>query len=150
MQIKLILLSFLVFAPLVDAQEERVPVPLVVRGDYVLTMDDRQPLLEDGAVVVVGERILRIGPWPEIAARYRAAEVLPGAGRIGTELACWEMIRGGTTSFVDMYFYPAVIAEVVERCGLRAIVAAPHIDFPSPGFEGWDDSFAAAIEFVTA
>ncbi|MBT8069567.1 MAG: amidohydrolase family protein, partial [Gammaproteobacteria bacterium] len=23
--------------------------------------------------------------------------------RIGTELACWEMIRGGTTTFVDMY-----------------------------------------------
>ena len=48
-----------------------------------------------------------------------------------------------------MYFYPEVIAGVVERCGLRAIVAAPHIDFPSPGFEGWKDSFAAAIEFVT-
>ena len=26
--------------------------------------------------------------------------------RIGTELACWEMIRGGTTTFVDMYYYP--------------------------------------------
>ena len=26
--------------------------------------------------------------------------------RIGTELACWEMIRGGTTTFVDMYTTP--------------------------------------------
>jgi 5-methylthioadenosine/S-adenosylhomocysteine deaminase len=74
--------------------------------------------------------------------------VTPEFVRIGTELACWEMIEGGTTSFVDMYFYPEMIAQVVERCGLRAIVAAPHIDFPSPGFEGWDDSFAAAIAFV--
>ncbi|MEP5763273.1 MAG: amidohydrolase family protein [Halieaceae bacterium] len=70
--------------------------------------------------------------------------------RIGTELACWEMIQGGTTSFVDMYFYPEVIAQVVVDCGLRAVVAAPHIDFPSPGFKGWDDSFAAAIAFVKA
>lgn len=176
-----------------------VPVPLVVRGDYVLTMNKDLTVIEDGAVVVSGERILRVGPWEEIRNRYRASEVIPGKGRvvmpglvnghthtsmtlfrgmvddldlmtwlnqyvfpmegrfvtpdfvrIGTELACWEMIQGGTTSFVDMYFYPEVIAGVVERCGLRAIVAAPHIDYPSPGFEGWDDSFAAAIEFVTA
>jgi 5-methylthioadenosine/S-adenosylhomocysteine deaminase len=75
--------------------------------------------------------------------------VNPEYVRIGTQLACWEMIQGGTTSFVDMYFYPEVIAGVVERCGLRAIIGAPHIDFPSPGFKGWDDSFSAAIEFVT-
>ena len=74
--------------------------------------------------------------------------VTPEFVRIGTELACWEMIESGTTSFVDMYFYPEVIAEVVERCGLRAVIASPHIDYPSPGFEGWEDSFAAAIAFV--
>jgi 5-methylthioadenosine/S-adenosylhomocysteine deaminase len=34
------------------------------------------------------------------------------------------MIRGGTTTFLDMYFYPDVIAEVVEACGLQAIIAA--------------------------
>lgn len=72
----------------------------------------------------------------------------PAFIRAGSELACWEMIRGGTTTFVDMYFYPDEIAEVVQRCGLRAIIAAPHIDYPSPGFSGWDDSFAAAEDFV--
>jgi len=74
--------------------------------------------------------------------------VTPGFVTTGTTLACWEMIRGGTTTFVDMYFYPDQIAEVVDTCGLRAVVAAPHIDYPSPGFEGWDDSFAAARDFV--
>jgi 5-methylthioadenosine/S-adenosylhomocysteine deaminase len=68
--------------------------------------------------------------------------------KVGSELACWEMIQSGTTSFVDMYFYPEVIAGVVETCGLRAVIAAPMIDFPSPGFEGWDDSFAAGVKFV--
>ncbi|TGD73001.1 amidohydrolase [Mangrovimicrobium sediminis] len=74
--------------------------------------------------------------------------VTPEFVRTGSELACWEMIRGGTTTFVDMYFYPDEIAGVVQRCGLRAVIGAPHIDYPSPGFEGWDDSFAAARDFV--
>jgi 5-methylthioadenosine/S-adenosylhomocysteine deaminase len=74
--------------------------------------------------------------------------VSPQFVRTGSTLACWEMIRGGTTTFVDMYFYPDEIAQVVANCGLRAIVAAPHIDYPSPGFTGWDDSFAAASDFV--
>ncbi len=68
--------------------------------------------------------------------------------RIGAELACLEMIEGGTTTFSDMYFYPEVTADVVNRCGLRAIISAPMIDFPSPRYQGWDDSFAAGIDFV--
>ncbi len=72
----------------------------------------------------------------------------PALVEAGTRLACWEMIRSGTTSFVDMYFYPDVISDVVVACGLRAVVAAPMIDFPSPGFSGWDDSFAAGVDFV--
>ena len=74
--------------------------------------------------------------------------VNPEFVKLGTELACWEMIRGGTTTFVDMYFYPDIIADVVDRCGLRAIVASPMIDYPSPGFKGWEDSFAAAEAFI--
>lgn len=70
--------------------------------------------------------------------------------RLGSELACWEYIRGGTTTVVDMYFYPEVISDVDEKCGIRAIVAAPMIDVPSPGFKGWDDSFAAGVAYVKA
>ena len=66
----------------------------------------------------------------------------------GTALACYEMIESGTTSFVDMYFYPDVIARVVEKCGLRAIISTPMIDFPSPGHKGWDDSFASGVDFA--
>ena len=68
--------------------------------------------------------------------------------KVGSQLACWEMLRGGTTTFVDMYFYPEVIAQQTVDCGLRAVISSPSIDFPSPGFKGWDDSFRAAVEFV--
>lgn len=68
--------------------------------------------------------------------------------RIGTELACWEMIRGGTTTFVDMYYYPGVIAEVVERCGMRAYVSATVIDQRSPDAESAADSLVKGQAFI--
>lgn len=68
--------------------------------------------------------------------------------RIGTELACWEMIRGGTTTFVDMYYYPDVIAEVVDSCGLRALVSATVIDQRSPDAENAVDSIAKGTAFI--
>ena len=68
--------------------------------------------------------------------------------RIGTELACWEMIRGGTTTIVDMYYYPDTIAEVIESCGLRALISATVIDQRSPDAEGADDSIAKGIGFI--
>lgn len=70
--------------------------------------------------------------------------------RIGTMLACWEMIRGGTTTFVDMYYYPDVIAEVVEECGLRAYVSATVIDQRSPDAESAADSLTRGRAFVEA
>lgn len=68
--------------------------------------------------------------------------------RIGTELACWEMIRGGTTTFVDMYYYPNVIAEVVESCGMRALVSATVIERPSPGAANAADSINIGNDFI--
>ena len=68
--------------------------------------------------------------------------------RIGTELACWEMIRGGTTTFVDMYYFPDTIAEVVENCGMRALISATVIDQRSPDAESAQDSIEKGIEFV--
>ena len=68
--------------------------------------------------------------------------------RIGTELACWEMIRGGTTTFVDMYYYPDTIAEVVERCGMRALISSTVIDQQSPDAENAADSINKGIGFI--
>ena len=68
--------------------------------------------------------------------------------RIGTELACWEMIRGGTTTFVDMYYFPDTIAEVVESCGMRAYISATVIDQRSPDAESAADSIRKGRDFV--
>ena len=173
------------------------PVDLIVAGDLVVTMDEDATVLAGGAVAVDEGRIVAIGPYPDIAAEYSAAETLAGEERvvmpglinghthaamsllrgiaddlaledwlmgyifptevrfvdenfvrIGTELACWEMIRGGTTTFVDMYYFPDAVAQAVQDCGLRALVAPTVIDQKSPDAEDGADSLAKAIAFV--
>ncbi|PHS24523.1 MAG: N-ethylammeline chlorohydrolase [Methylophaga sp.] len=49
----------------------------------------------------------------------------------GSELAVAEMIRGGTTCFNDMYFFPEATARVVDRSGIRASLGMTVIDIPS-------------------
>lgn len=49
----------------------------------------------------------------------------------GTELAIAEMIRGGTTCFNDMYFFPDQTAEVCSHVGMRVVVGLILIDFPT-------------------
>ncbi|MBX2867120.1 MAG: TRZ/ATZ family hydrolase [Acidiferrobacterales bacterium] len=49
----------------------------------------------------------------------------------GTQLAIAEMLRGGTTCFNDMYFFPDVTASIAERAGIRATVGMIVLDFPT-------------------
>ena len=68
--------------------------------------------------------------------------------RVGTRLACLEMIRGGTTTFVDMYYFEDAIAEETANCGLRAVLGETVIDFPAPDNKTWDDALAYAETFI--
>ena len=40
----------------------------------------------------------------------------------GTRLGCAEMIRGGTTTFVDLYYSEDVIAKAVQDAGIRGVL----------------------------
>jgi len=68
--------------------------------------------------------------------------------RWGTRLACLEMLRGGTTTFVDMYYFEDAIAEEADRCGIRAVVGESLIDFPAPDNKTWDEAVAYTRRFV--
>ncbi|MDX1346358.1 MAG: TRZ/ATZ family hydrolase, partial [Sedimenticolaceae bacterium] len=57
----------------------------------------------------------------------------------GTRLAIAEMIRGGTTCFNDMYFFPDITAAVARQEGIRATVGLIVFDFPSAWGDGPDD-----------
>ncbi|MEL6134263.1 MAG: amidohydrolase, partial [Bacteroidota bacterium] len=52
--------------------------------------------------------------------------------RLGTRLALAEMIKGGVTTFCDMYFFADGIAEETRTAGMRALIGEGLIDFPTP------------------
>lgn len=41
---------------------------------------------------------------------------------IGTKIGCMEMMRSGTTTFVDMYYSEDVIAKAVQQAGIRGVL----------------------------
>lgn len=50
----------------------------------------------------------------------------------GTKLACLEMIKSGTTTFLDMYHKFHATAEAVEEMGLRAVISGVCFDHFDP------------------
>ena len=48
----------------------------------------------------------------------------------GAELAVAEMLRGGTTCFADMYFFPDAVAQVATDAHMRVQLTSPVLDFP--------------------
>lgn len=55
----------------------------------------------------------------------------PGFVHDGSMLAIAEMLRGGTTLFNDLYFFPEVTAACAVEAGMRACIGLPVIDVPT-------------------
>ena len=64
--------------------------------------------------------------WPA-EARF----VNEGFVRAGTRLAAVEMLRGGTTCFNDMYFFPDAAGEVAREAGIRAVLGLIVLEVPT-------------------
>ncbi|HXM97073.1 MAG TPA: amidohydrolase [Candidatus Dormibacteraeota bacterium] len=52
--------------------------------------------------------------------------------RWGTRLGAAEMIRGGVTTFADMYYFEDAVAEETKAAGMRGVLGETFIDFPAP------------------
>ena len=52
--------------------------------------------------------------------------------RWGTRLAAAEQIRGGVTTFADMYYFEDAVAEETKTAGMRGVLGETFIDFPAP------------------
>lgn len=78
--------------------------------------------------------------WPAEAKHVSAQFV-----HDGTLLACAEMLRGGTTCFNDMYFYPEAAAEAALASGMRAAIGLITLDFPTAYAADADDYLAKGL-----
>ena len=70
--------------------------------------------------------------WLETKIWPAEAKLAPEDVYWGTRLACIEMIRSGTTRFVDMYWHAVEVARAVRDSGMRALVSAVVIDEGDP------------------
>ncbi|HYP28047.1 MAG TPA: amidohydrolase [Blastocatellia bacterium] len=68
--------------------------------------------------------------------------------RWGTRLGLLEMLRGGTTTYVDMYYFEDAIADETARAGMRAVLGETVIDFPAPDNKTWEEAMAYTDRFV--
>ncbi len=176
--IALLLMTLTASAPIVSAQR-RESVDLFVRGGTVVTMDATRRVIDDGAVIVKGGRIIAVGKRAELEAKYAARETIDATGkmiipglinghthipmtlfrgladdldlnewltkyifpaeaknvtedfvRAGTQLGLAEMIRGGTTTYCDMYYFEDAIADETAKAGVRGVLGETVIDFP--------------------
>ncbi len=68
--------------------------------------------------------------------------------RTGTRLAVLEMIRSGTTTFADMYYFEDDVAWVVRDAGMRAVLGETILDSPTPDAATADDALAYTERFL--
>lgn len=66
--------------------------------------------------------------------------------RDGTDLAILEMIRGGTTCFQDMYFFPDEVAAVAAERGVRATASMIVIEAPTVWAANVDEYITRGLE----
>jgi 5-methylthioadenosine/S-adenosylhomocysteine deaminase len=170
----------------------------IVRAQYLITMNKKEQIIENGAVVVKNGRIADIGEFGEILKKYKEqipiygnshSALMPGfinththAAMVlfrgiaddlplkqwltehiwpreakflseefvydGTLLACLEMLKSGTTTFSDMYFFTESIAKAAKDAGIKAVVGQGVLDFPTPSGSGAKDYLAKAEDFI--
>jgi 5-methylthioadenosine/S-adenosylhomocysteine deaminase len=74
--------------------------------------------------------------------------VSPEFVRLGTRLACAEMIRSGVTCFADMYYFEETIAEATAEVGMRALCAESVLKFPTPDSASFEEGLATARDYI--
>ena len=78
--------------------------------------------------------------WPAEVKHVNADFVLDG-----TKLACAEMLKGGTTCFNDMYFFPEASAKAVLTAGIRGVIGMIAIDFSTAYANDTEDYLAKGL-----
>jgi len=65
----------------------------------------------------------------------------------GSMIAMAEMLKGGTTTFNDMYFFPESTAEAVSELGIRSNIGLVVLDFPTNYANDPRDYLSKGFEF---
>jgi len=72
----------------------------------------------------------------------------PDFVRLGTSLACAELIRSGVTCYADMYYFEDQVAEATAEAGLRGVCCQTILKFSAPDAASYEESLAASEEMI--
>lgn len=72
----------------------------------------------------------------------REARLTPHMLQVGAALACAEMIRTGTTAFLDMYLAEHEIFDVIDQSGLKARLGEGFSQYPGLAYTTSAEAFA--------
>ncbi|MGC9467108.1 MAG: amidohydrolase family protein [Anaerolineae bacterium] len=67
---------------------------------------------------------------------------------LGTQLAAAEMIRCGTTTFADMYYFEEAVADAAVQAGIRAVCSQSVLKFPTPDSASYDEGLERARDYI--
>ena len=68
--------------------------------------------------------------------------------RVGARLGLAEMIRSGTTTYCDMYYFEDAIADETFKAGMRGVLGETVIDFPVADNKTNEEAMAYVERFV--
>ncbi len=170
---------------------------ILLTNAHVLTMDEKLNQYNPGAVAVVGDSIVAVGPEVDIKKEYQGHETMDCGGkvlmpglinahthvpmtllrgladdlrldvwlmgymmpverefvspefvRLGTSIACAELIRSGVTTFNDMYYFEEDVAKATAAAGMRAVCGQTLLKFPTPDAASYEDSMEMARDYI--
>src|SRR5580658_2749806 len=67
----------------------------------------------------------------------------------GTRLGILEMLRGGITTYADMYYFEDAVARVTKEAGMRGVLGETIIDFPAPDNKTPAQAFQYTQEYLS-
>ncbi|OLQ72241.1 amidohydrolase [Photobacterium proteolyticum] len=68
--------------------------------------------------------------------------------RIGAQLGNVEMLKGGVTTYADMYYFEDEVAKTVDQIGMRAVLGETVIKFPVADAANADEGIQYALDFI--
>jgi 5-methylthioadenosine/S-adenosylhomocysteine deaminase len=81
--------------------------------------------------------------WP-VERQFASPEFI----RLGTSLACAELIKSGVTTFNDMYFYEDDVATATAQAGMRGVCGQSILKFPTPDAASYEDAMGKARDYI--
>ncbi|KLV05436.1 amidohydrolase [Photobacterium aquae] len=68
--------------------------------------------------------------------------------RIGAQLGNVEMVKGGVTTYADMYYFEDEVAKTVDQIGMRAVLGETVIKFPVADAANAEEGIMYAVNFI--